>query len=119
MFRSFAGIVFFMAVFLVVDWAVKRMNVPLPSAVIAMALLSLGMFAQKRVPVTLEAGAALLFRVFPLFIIPLLVSIVEVREQVLGHWVVLLLAVTVSTFLGLAVTGLLYKWLSRQSGSVE
>jgi len=118
--QSVLGVGFFLVLVEVVDWGVRRYGITLPAPVLAMALLTLGLALQKRVPATLSAGAGLLFRLFPLFFIPPLVAIVNVLGLVERSWGVLLFAVSISTFLGLAVTALVFKGLRKtQPGKGE
>ncbi|TNE60546.1 MAG: CidA/LrgA family protein [Alphaproteobacteria bacterium] len=115
-FMQIAGVGFFAGLVLVVDWAVRHTGLPLPAPVVAMALLVLGLGLQKRVPRTLDAGAGLLFRIFPLLFIPPLVALVAVGDILLRQWLVLLFAVTASTFIGLAVTALLFRAFRKTGG---
>ncbi|MCJ9429716.1 CidA/LrgA family protein [Kordiimonas marina] len=118
--QSVLGVGFFLGLVEVVDWGVRRYGLNLPAPVLAMALLTLGLAFQKRVPATLSAGAGLLFRLFPLFFIPPLVAIVAVMDVVVRSWAALLFAVSISTFVGLAVTALVFRGLRKaQAGRGE
>ncbi|NVJ68950.1 MAG: CidA/LrgA family protein [Alphaproteobacteria bacterium] len=118
MIKTLAGIGFLVLLLYAVDGIKQALGLPVPSAIVAMLLLTFFFASQRRVPDFVDQGAKALMRVIPLLFIPPLVAILDVRAMVLSHPVVLFLAVTGSTLVGLVVTGLLYKALVRKRGRV-
>ena len=104
-----AGIGFFILLVLALEFFLTGFGVPVPSAVLAMALLTAFFIWHGNVPAFLATGAGFLFRVFPLLFIPPLVGIVKLREVMVAEWLPLLLVVTVSTVLGLVTAALAYR----------
>ena len=90
-----------------------RMAFIVPASVVAMAVLTLFFVWRGTVPGFIATGATMLFRIFPLLFIPPLVGVIRLKDLVFDNGLALLLIVTLSTFIGLVVTAVLYRWLSR------
>lgn len=104
-----AGIGFFVLLVLALEGLVAGFALPVPSAVLAMALLTVFFVWNGGVPAFVATGAGFLFRIFPLLFIPPLVGIVKLRDVVVAEWLSLLLVVTLSTVMGLLAAAAAYR----------
>lgn len=110
-----AGTGFFLLLVLGLEGLLAGVGFIVPAAVVAMALLTLFFLMRGAVPGFIASGATMLFRIFPLLFIPPLVGVVRLMDTVFANGIALLLVVTLSTFLGLIVTAMIYRWLSARS----
>lgn len=115
--RGIIGAFIFVCLVVVVGWALNAAHSGLPPAIVGMVLLSLALALYGKVPKILDDGAAFLFRIFPLLFIPAIVGVVTVLDIVFEYWLVLLFAVTASSFLGLLVAALIYRLLRAKKRS--
>ncbi|WP_262689926.1 CidA/LrgA family protein [Kordiimonas aestuarii] len=111
--EGLAGVAFLTLVALALGGLVEGFVIPIPSSVLAMAVLTLFFIWNKGVPRFIDTGAGYLFRIFPLLFIPPLVAIVDLMELLKQQWLLLLLIVTLSTFLSIVVAALTYQALQR------
>lgn len=109
MIRPAAGILFLTLLYLAVDGLVQAFSVPVPAAIVAMAVLALFLQWHKRVPDFIAAGSDALVRLFPLLFVPPLVAVADLGALLWGQAVVLFCAVVASTLVGLFITVILYR----------
>jgi len=117
--KAIAGIIILIALVMGADWLLLLLKWTVPSAVVVMACLVLFLLYLGRVPTVLDAGAGLLFRLFPLFFIPPLVMVVSAEDLVFSYPWVLLFSITASSFLSLFVAALLYRFLAKSGNKAE
>ncbi|WP_417460509.1 CidA/LrgA family protein [Kordiimonas sp.] len=103
------GFVFFALLVLGLDGLCQALGLAIPTPIVAMGVLAIFFVSHGKVPEFIDDTANALFRIFPLLFIPALVSIITLTDLIESHWLVLLLVVTVSSFLGLAAAALAFK----------
>ena len=111
--RVIGGLAFFALTVLALDGFRQALGIPVPTPILAMALLAFFFLRHGKVPDFIEDAANTLFRIFPLLFIPALVSIITLTSLVKDHWLVLLLVVTLSSLIGLTGAALTYKAMRR------
>ena len=94
------------------------LSLPLPGAVLGMALLTLGLALGKRRPKALDATAGGLLTLMPLFFIPAGVGVIELGARLEREWLPMLASLVGSTVLAMTVTALTMKALLRSSARV-
>lgn len=115
MIKIIGGIAFLLLLLLALDGFCEALGFAIPSPILAMAVLLLFLVVHGKVPDFIDAAASLLFRIFPLLFIPALVSTIALADEVRGHWLMLLLVVTISSFLGLLGAALVFKGMRKSS----
>ncbi len=91
----------------------RFLNIPLPGPVLGLVLL-LGLLIWRGGPnAEMEATGGWLLRHFGLLFVPAGVGVITQLDVIGDNWLPLLVAIPVSTFLGLAVTGWLMQRLDR------
>ena len=92
----------------------RFLNIPLPGPVIGLVLL-LGLLIWRNGPTPeQEATGNWLLRNFGLLFVPAGVGVITQLDVIGENWLALLVAIPVSTFLGLLVTGWVMQRLDRQ-----
>ncbi|SDE69896.1 CidA/LrgA family protein [Kordiimonas lacus] len=114
--RSLVGILILMAFLYGAAFLVRSLSLPLPAPILGLLLLTAVLLARRGVPEVIAAGSDTLIRIFPLLFIPPIVALLDVKALVLSAPLVLLLAVSASTLVGLLVTAFLYRALVRGKG---
>ncbi len=98
----------------VARWA----SLPLPGPVIGLVLLLVILVVRDRSPDTeLEQTAGWLLRNFGLLFVPAGVGVITQLDVIGDNWLALLVAIPVSTLLGLLVTGWIMQRLNRDEKS--
>ena len=111
-----AGIFVIALLYFALEGLGRMIVLPLPSAVLGILVLSVLLLWLGRIPDYLGEGAETLIRLFPLLFIPPLVAVSDLGALISRHWLVLLLAVSVSTLTGLWVTAFVYRALRKGQG---
>lgn len=92
----------------------RTLDLPLPGPVIGLLLLLTGLAIRRRPPPQdLRGTAGWLLTHFGLLFVPAGVGIITQLDTLKAAWLPLLIAVPVSTFIGLVVTGWVMQRLSR------
>lgn len=91
-------------------------GLPLPGPVIGLVLLLGILILRDRAPSPeLNATGGWLLRHFGLLFVPAGVGVITQLDVIAAHWLALVVAIPVSTLLGLLVTG----WIMQRLGGVE
>lgn len=97
----------------------RFLELPLPGPVIGLVLL-LALLVWRRGPTPeLEATGGWLLRHFGLLFVPAGVGVITQLDVLQANWLTLLVAIPVSTALGLIVTGLVMQRLSGREGRAD
>lgn len=95
------------------EFLAKFLALPLPGPVIGMALLLASLLAGKRLPDWLDVTADGLLRHLSLLFVPASVGLVQYLDLLGAEWLPILLALVVSTVLGLAASALTFVLVAR------
>jgi putative effector of murein hydrolase LrgA (UPF0299 family) len=96
------------------EFLVRALGLPLPGPVLGLLLLLLFLVLRGSVPKPLEETAGSLLRHLGLLFVPAGVGVITQLEPIAGAWPGLLVALVVSTALGLVGTGWLYARMARR-----
>ena len=113
MVRSLVGVFILVALLYGATFVVRALALPLPAPILGLLVLTAFLVLRRGVPPIIEAGSRALIRIFPLLFVPPIVALLAHKALVLSAPLVLLLAVSVSTIIGLLVTAFLYRALAR------
>lgn len=92
----------------------RALNLPLPGPVVGLLLLLIGLAVRQGPPPrSLRDTAGWLLTHFGLLFVPAGVGIITQLDTLKAAWLPLLVAIPVSTFIGLVVTGWVMQRLSR------
>lgn len=101
--RTAAGL----AVLVALSWGLDRLfsfeRIRFSSAVAAMLVVLAICFARGRAGASLERGAHVLLRWFPLFFVPACVGVMRYASLLANHWLGLAAAMVLSSIAGIAV----------------
>jgi holin-like protein len=95
---------------------VRALGFPIPGPVIGMALLFITLLIRGRVSEELKNDTASLLQHLSLLFVPAAAGIMLHVQRVADEWLPLTAALVISTFAGMAVTGLVLKALTRAQG---
>lgn len=95
------------------EFLAQVLALPLPGPVIGMALLLMAFLIGKRVPDWLGPVADGLLRHFSLLFVPASVGLVQYLDRIGAEWLPILLALVVSTILGIAASALTFVLVAR------
>jgi holin-like protein len=95
------------------EFLAQILALPLPGPVIGMALLLIAFLIAKRAPDWLEPVADGLLRHFSLLFVPASVGLVQYLDRIGAEWLPILLALIVSTILGIAASALTFVLVAR------
>jgi holin-like protein len=98
---------------------VRALGFPIPGPVIGMALLFITLLAKGRVSEELKNDTASLLQHLSLLFVPAAAGIMLHVQRVADEWLPLSAALIISTFAGMAVTGLVLKALTKAPASEE
>ncbi|NVJ97198.1 MAG: CidA/LrgA family protein [Alphaproteobacteria bacterium] len=112
----FAGILIIAILYFLLDGLGRAVALPLPTAILGIVVLAAVLLWLGRVPEFLGNGADTLIRLFPLLFIPPLVAVSGLGALLVSHWLVLLIAISLSTFAGLAATAFIYQAFRKGQG---
>lgn len=107
------GLIKLLAFQLAGEAIVFLLSIPIPGAVVGMALLFAYLAARGREDADLDTFTSALLRHLSLFFIPAAVGIMAHLDRIAQEWVALALALLVSTAASVAATALTLKWLRR------
>lgn len=108
-----AGLLLLLLCQLVGEWIVLALALPVPGPVMGMVLLLVGLIIVKRVPEAVRVSAEGLLRHLALLFVPAGVGLMVHAELIAAEWLVILLALVVSTVVTILVTALVLKYLTR------
>lgn len=100
---------------LVGELIVRAFALPIPGPVIGMALLFLTLLARGRVGEELRNGASALLQHLSLLFIPAGAGVMLHLQRIESEWLPITVALIVSTFAGMAVTGLVLRAMTRRA----
>ena len=89
----------------------RALDLPIPGPVIGMALLFLSLLARGRFDAELRSGANSLLQHLSLLFVPAGAGVMLHLHRVADEWLPITFALVISTFAGMAVTGLVLKAL--------
>ena len=115
--KSLAGVLILVAFLYCAAFLARAVALPIPAPILGLLMLTACLLLWRRVPVVIAAGSDTLIRIFPLLFIPPIVALLGVKALVLSAPIVLVLAVSVSTLVGLLVTAFLYRVMVRGEGT--
>ncbi len=115
--RSLVGVLILMACLYGAAFLARSFVLPFPAPILGLLVLTVFLLLWRGVPDVLAAGSRSLIRIFPLLFIPPIVALLQVKALVLSAPLVLLLAISASTLVGLLVTAFLYRLLVRGEGA--
>ncbi|WP_374371357.1 CidA/LrgA family protein [Dongia sp.] len=95
------------------EFLAQILALPLPGPVIGMALLLTAFLIFKRVPDWLEPVADGLLRHFSLLFVPASVGLVQYLDRIGAEWLPILIALVVSTILGIAASAITFVLVAR------
>ena len=98
---------------LVGELIVRAFVLPIPGPVIGMALLFLTLLARGRVGEELRNGTSALLQHLSLLFIPAGAGVMLHLQRIESEWLPITVALIVSTFAGMAVTGLVLRAMTR------
>ena len=98
---------------LVGELVVRAFTLPIPGPVIGMALLFLILLVRGRVGEPLRDGASTLLQHLSLLFIPAGAGVMLHLQRIESEWLPIAVALIVSTFAGMAVTGLVLHAMTR------
>ncbi len=111
--RSLVGVLILMACLYGAAFLARALALAFPVPILGLLMLTAFLLLWRGVPDVLAAGSRSLIRIFPLLFIPPIVALLQVKGLVLSAPLVLLLAVSASTLVGLLVTAFLYRLMMR------
>lgn len=91
-------------------------RLPVPGPVIGLVLLAAFISWRGRAPGALETTASTLLSHLSLLFVPAGVGVMLYGGRIADEWPAILVAVVLSTWLAMAVTGLTMSWLARRMG---
>lgn len=100
---------------LVGELIVRAFALPIPGPVVGMALLFLTLLARGRVGEELRNGASALLQHLSLLFIPAGAGVMLHLQRIESEWLPITVALIVSTFAGMAVTGLVLRAMTRRA----
>ena len=100
---------------LVGELIVRAFTLPIPGPVIGMALLFLILLVRGRVGEPLRDGASTLLQHLSLLFIPAGAGVMLHLQRIESEWLPIAVALIVSTFAGMAVTGLVLRAMTRHA----
>ncbi|MBA4502486.1 CidA/LrgA family protein [Marinobacterium marinum] len=108
-----AGLLLLLVCQLLGEWIVLALALPVPGPVMGMVLLLIALIVAKRVPEAVRMSAEGLLRHLALLFVPAGVGLMVHAELIAAEWLVILLALVVSTVVTIVVTALVLKYLTR------
>jgi holin-like protein len=96
------------------EWIVLALGLPVPGPVFGMILLLAGLIARGRVPDLIRVPAEGLLRYLALLFVPAGVGLMVHAELIAAEWLIIMLALVVSTVVTILVTALVLKRLTRR-----
>ncbi len=94
---------------------VRWIALPLPGALVGMALLLVALILKGRVPEALERTTGRMFRHMMLMFTPLVAGVVVHYERVSAEWLPFLVACFAGAAVTIVVTALTLQWLMRRA----
>ena len=98
---------------LIGELIVRAFALPIPGPVIGMALLFLTLLARGRVGEELRNGTSALLQHLSLLFIPAGAGVMLHLQRIESEWLPITVALIVSTFAGMAVTGFVLRAMTR------
>lgn len=89
---------------LVGEIVVQASGAPIPGPVVGMTLLFIGLLLRGSVPEILRATSQTLLKYLALLFVPAGVGVMLYIERIVDEWLAILVALLLSTWLGIAVT---------------
>lgn len=108
-----AGLLLLLLCQLLGEWIVLALQLPVPGPVMGMVLLLIGLMLRRRVPAVLRQSAEGLLRHLALLFVPAGVGLMVHGRLIAAEWLVILLALVVSTVVTIVVTALVLKYMTR------
>ncbi len=102
---------------LVGELLVRALGLPIPGPVLGMALLFLTLLIRGRVGDELKTGAGALLQHLSLLFVPAGAGVMLHLQRVADEWLPITVALLVSTFAGMAVTGLVLKAMTGKAAA--
>ena len=97
------------------ELCVRALALPIPGPVIGMALLFLTLLVRGHVGEPLRDGASTLLQHLSLLFIPAGAGVMLHLQRIESEWLPIAVALIVSTFAGMAVTGLVLRAMTRHA----
>ncbi|ALM51101.1 CidA/LrgA family protein [Halomonas huangheensis] len=104
------GFLWLTAFWLAGDLAVQLGGLPLSPGVVGLVLLTLYFLARGRVHGTIASASQPLIMMLAMLIMPGVVGVFQVLDQIEAHWLAVLMSLTLGTLLSVAST----LWLMRR-----
>jgi holin-like protein len=98
---------------------VRAAGIPIPGPVLGTLFLLLALAALREVPEALNTVAGTVLSHLSLLFVPAGVGVMLHVARIRAEWLPLLAALLVSTVLTIAVTALVFSWLTRRMGLNE
>ncbi|MBR9829864.1 MAG: CidA/LrgA family protein [Oceanospirillales bacterium] len=108
-----AGLLLLLGCQLLGEWIVLALALPVPGPVMGMVLLLVGLVVHGKVPGWLRVPAEGLLRHLALLFVPAGVGLMVHAELIAAEWLVILVALVLSTVVTILVTALVLKRLTR------
>lgn len=96
------------------EWIVLALGLPVPGPVVGMVLLLAGLIFKREVPDLIRQPAEGLLRHLALLFVPAGVGLMVHGKLIAEEWLVILVALVVSTLITILVTALVLKRLTRK-----
>lgn len=96
------------------EWLVLALGLPVPGPVMGMVLMLAGLIIKRDVPELIRQPAEGLLRHLALLFVPAGVGLMVHAELIAAEWLIILVALVVSTVVTIGVTALVLKRLSRR-----
>jgi holin-like protein len=91
-----------------------RAGVPVPGPVLGMAALLAWLMARRSAPRGLDDASSLLLRHLALFFVPAAAGAFYLAPRLAGEAVPIVVAVVISTLVGLVVAGFVFQWVAKR-----
>lgn len=95
------------------EWLVLSLSLPVPGPVVGMVLMLAALIVLRRVPDMIREPSEGLLRHLALLFVPAGVGLTVHAELIADEWLIILVALVVSTVLAIIVTALVLKRLTR------
>lgn len=96
------------------EWVVLALGLPVPGPVLGMVLLLGGLVIKQRVPDLIRLPSEGLLRHLALLFVPAGVGLMVHAELIAAEWLIIMIALVVSTVVTILVTALVLKRLTRK-----
>lgn len=96
------------------EWIVLALGLPVPGPVVGMVLLLAGLIFKRDVPDLIRQPAEGLLRHLALLFVPAGVGLMVHGELIAAEWLVIMVALVISTVVTITVTALVLKRLTRK-----